>query len=69
LQQGGHAVKIYGWGNDEQTGWDYWIVANSWSEDWGEAGSFRIKMGDSGIDDATYGCTPNTSGNSAFVSN
>jgi len=56
LQQGGHAVKIIGWGHDDESGLDFWTVANSWSEDWGEQGFFRIAHGDSGIDDATYGC-------------
>ncbi|CAN0524970.1 unnamed protein product, partial [Scytosiphon promiscuus] len=26
---GGHAVKIIGWGTDEESGEDYWLVANS----------------------------------------
>lgn len=29
---GGHAVKILGWGVDGTT--PYWLVANSWNEDW-----------------------------------
>jgi len=41
---GGHAIKILGWGTDSGT--DYWIVANSWNEDWGAAGYFKIKRGD-----------------------
>ncbi len=53
---GGHAVKIIGWGQEE--GVNYWICANSWSEDWGEKGFFRIKEGDSGIDKSAFGCTP-----------
>jgi len=49
---GGHAVKILGWGTDA-TGGDYWLVANSWNEDWGEQGFFRIKRGtdECGIED------------------
>jgi len=41
---GGHAVKVVGWGEENNT--PYWIVANSWSESWGEDGYFRIKRGD-----------------------
>ncbi|XP_065211661.1 cathepsin B-like cysteine proteinase [Planococcus citri] len=40
---GGHAVKIIGWG--EEKGVKYWIVANSWTEEWGEKGTFRIARG------------------------
>ncbi|GKT28784.1 peptidase C1A, partial [Aduncisulcus paluster] len=41
---GGHAIKIVGWGLEEDT--KYWTVANSWGADWGEAGFFRIVKGD-----------------------
>jgi cathepsin B len=40
---GGHAVKIIGWGVDGTTA--YWTVANSWNQDWGEQGFFRIIRG------------------------
>jgi cathepsin B len=56
-QLGGHAVKIIGWGSDDQG--SYWICANSWGASWGEAGFFRIAAGDSGIDAAAYACEPN----------
>jgi len=42
-QLGGHAVKFIGWGVDAGT--PYWWVANSWNEDWGEKGFFRIIRG------------------------
>jgi cathepsin B len=45
---GGHAVKIIGWGN--QSGTNYWIVANSWGADWGMSGFFWIAFGQCGID-------------------
>lgn len=54
-QEGGHAVKIIGWGN--QSGTDYWVVANSWGTGWGEKGFFNIKMGDCGIDQQVFGVT------------
>jgi len=47
---GGHAVKIIGWGNE--SGLNYWIVANSWGPTWGENGFFRIAFGQCGIDAA-----------------
>jgi cathepsin B len=40
---GGHAVKILGWGVENST--PYWIVANSWNEDWGNKGFFNILRG------------------------
>ena len=33
---GGHAIKILGWGTED--GSPYWLVANSWNEDWGDKG-------------------------------
>jgi cathepsin B len=42
---GGHAVKIIGWGVDDQNV-KYWLIANSWNERWGENGYFRILKGD-----------------------
>ena len=40
---GGHAVKLVGWGVED--GIEYWKIANSWNEDWGEDGYFRIVAG------------------------
>lgn len=40
---GGHAVKLLGWGTE--AGQDYWLVANSWNEQWGDHGTFKIKRG------------------------
>eukprot|EP00415_Alexandrium_ostenfeldii_P001710 UN1710 len=40
---GGHAIKILGWG--AESGTPYWLVANSWNEDWGEKGFFKILRG------------------------
>jgi len=44
--EGGHAVKIVGWGLGGKHGkTKYWTVANSWNTDWGEEGFFRIARG------------------------
>ena len=40
---GRHAVRLLGWG--EEGGQAYWLVANSWSPQWGEKGFFRIARG------------------------
>jgi len=40
---GGHAVKLLGWGTEN--GEDYWLVANSWNEAWGDNGTFKIARG------------------------
>lgn len=52
-REGMHAVVIVGWGEEE--GKSYWICQNSWNENWGESGYFRIKMGEVKIDEAAYG--------------
>lgn len=39
----GHCVVIVGWG--ESGGEKYWICRNTWGEDWGENGYFKIQRG------------------------
>lgn len=41
---GGHAIRILGWGEDNGT--PYWLVANSWNNDWGDKGYFKILRGE-----------------------
>jgi len=38
-----HAVLAVGWGVED--GQDYWLIANSWNEEWGDAGTFKIVRG------------------------
>ncbi|KAH3745345.1 cathepsin B [Pelomyxa schiedti] len=45
---GSHIVKIVGWG--EEGGVLYWRVANSWGDNWGEDGYFRIRRGTNEVD-------------------
>lgn len=54
---GGHAIKVIGFG--VENGLNYWLCANSWGTSWGMTGFFKIKQGDSGINQQVYGCTPN----------
>lgn len=44
-----HAVVIVGYDIDNQTGMDYWIIKNSWSDKWGEAGYMRLIRNKNGI--------------------
>ncbi len=37
-----HAVVVVGYGNDAASGLDFFIVRNSWSTAWGEAGYMRL---------------------------
>ncbi|XP_030761659.1 cathepsin B-like [Sitophilus oryzae] len=41
--EGSHAVKIIGWGVENDV--KYWLIANSWNENWGENGYFRFLRG------------------------
>jgi len=45
---GGHAVRIIGFGSEN--GVDYWLVANSWNNNWGEKGLFRFIRGTNNCD-------------------
>jgi len=50
---GGHAVKMLGWGVWTDGTTPYWIIANSWNQDWGNGGYFLILRGqdECGIED------------------
>nr|WAM46959.1 cathepsin B [Colaphellus bowringi] len=40
---GSHAVRVLGWGVENDV--PYWLAANSWNEDWGDKGLFKIIRG------------------------
>lgn len=54
---GGHAVKILGWGVENDT--PYWLIANSWNQYWGDNGTFKILRGsdECGIEDSVVAGT------------
>ena len=57
LTEGGHAVKLVGWG--WENGMDYWIIANSWTDTWGENGYFRVEVGKANsLCRNAFGCDP-----------
>ena len=37
-----HAVQTVGWGHDDATGLNYFIVRNSWGASWGDQGYIKI---------------------------
>ena len=50
--EGGHAIKCIGWGVED--GQDYWLCVNSWNNTWGDNGTFKILMGNCGINDQMH---------------
>jgi len=62
--RGGHSVDIVGWGNDGVD--DYWICKNSWGTAWGEAGWFKIKMGEVSVGEQTIAYQPKVRGKVLF---
>ncbi|XP_038052140.1 cathepsin B-like [Patiria miniata] len=52
-------VKIIGWGQDPKQG-EYWLCTNSWNREWGDQGTFKIRLGKTGtyINDFVYAGMP-----------
>eukprot|EP00823_Brevimastigomonas_motovehiculus_P000568 TRINITY_DN10716_c0_g1_i1.p1 TRINITY_DN10716_c0_g1~~TRINITY_DN10716_c0_g1_i1.p1 ORF type:complete len:401 (+),score=89.16 TRINITY_DN10716_c0_g1_i1:26-1204(+) len=44
-QQAGHALLLVGYGTDTKLGKDYWLLRNSFSDQWGENGYVRMVRG------------------------
>jgi cathepsin B len=54
--EGGHAIKILGWGTEDNT--PYWLCANSWGTAWGAQGFFKIKQGNCKIEEQVFAGIP-----------
>jgi len=54
--EGGHAIKILGWGTENGT--PYWLCANSWGTAWGDSGFFKIKQGNCKIESQVFAGLP-----------
>ena len=57
-QVGGHAVEITGWG--VENGIPYWEIENTWGEEWGIGGFFKMVRGKNNcdIEDNAFDITP-----------
>lgn len=42
----GHRVVLFGWGVDKASGKEYWLIRNTWGENNGDSGNWRVWIGD-----------------------
>ncbi|KAF4661617.1 hypothetical protein FOZ61_003065 [Perkinsus olseni] len=64
-----HEVGLVGWGREEGTNDEYWIMRNSWGTFWGENGYMRIKFGNLDIDSDCSWVEPNSNAAGKVVPN
>ncbi|KAL9234003.1 hypothetical protein vseg_008927 [Gypsophila vaccaria] len=53
-----HVVTVIGYGKDDTTGKDYWLLKNSWGGGWGEQGYIRIVRDDQSCPISTFAYIP-----------
>ena len=40
-----HSIYIVGWGHDKEKNMPYWIIRNSYGDQWGMNGDFMVRRG------------------------